>query len=82
MPYKYYTLVCLCGPISGLVVQPYMGVFSDHCRSRFGRRRPFILAGAILIVFGFMLMANATYLGALMPGKDRAFISIVSLASS
>jgi solute carrier family 45 protein 1/2/4 len=68
VPYKYYTIVCLCGPISGLVVQPYMGVFSDHCHSRFGRRRPFIFAGVLLIVVGFMLMANATYLGALFPG--------------
>ncbi len=68
VPYKYYTIVCLCGPISGLVVQPYMGVFSDHCRSRFGRRRPFIFAGVLLIVLGFMLMANATYIGSLLSG--------------
>lgn len=72
VPYKYYTIVCLCGPISGLVVQPYMGVFSDHCHSRFGRRRPFIFAGVLLIVLGFMLMANATYLGAMVPGGAKA----------
>jgi solute carrier family 45 protein 1/2/4 len=70
VPYKYYSLVCLCGPIAGLFVQPYMGVFSDHCHSRFGRRRPFIVAGVLLITLGFMLMANAPYLGRLLPGGE------------
>ncbi len=70
VPYKYYTIVCLCGPISGLVAQPYMGVFSDHCRSRWGRRRPFILGSVLLIVLGFMLMGNATYLGDMLPGSS------------
>jgi len=68
VPYKYYTIVCLCGPISGLIAQPYMGVFSDHCHSRFGRRRPFIFGSVLLIVLGFMLMGNATSLGELLSG--------------
>jgi len=67
VPYKYYSVVCLCGPISGLIAQPYMGVVSDHCHSRFGRRRPFIFGSVLLIVLGFMLIGNATYLGALLP---------------
>jgi solute carrier family 45, member 1/2/4 len=80
VPYKYYTIVCLCGPISGLVVQPYMGVFSDHCHSRFGRRRPFIFAGVLLIVLGFMLMANATYLGSMLPGAKAERAGAVTAA--
>jgi len=25
VPYKYYSIVCLCGPVAGLIVQPVMG---------------------------------------------------------
>lgn len=33
-------LAWLAGPITGVVVQPIVGVLSDGCKSRFGRRRP------------------------------------------
>eukprot|EP00171_Calliarthron_tuberculosum_P013360 IDg13360t1 len=42
-------LAWLAGPISGIVMQPVVGVLSDRCRSAFGRRRPFMLIGAILV---------------------------------
>lgn len=40
-------LVWIAGPLSGTLVQPYVGIKSDNCRSRFGRRRPFMIGGAI-----------------------------------
>ena len=47
----------LAGPITGLVIQPLIGAASDKTWSpRWGRRRPFITAGAILcsiILFAF-----------------------------
>src|SRR6185312_17219202 len=47
----------LAGPITGLVIQPLIGAASDRTWSpRWGRRRPFITAGAILcsiILFAF-----------------------------
>uniref|UniRef100_A0A453Q5T8 Sucrose transport protein SUT4 n=1 Tax=Aegilops tauschii subsp. strangulata TaxID=200361 RepID=A0A453Q5T8_AEGTS len=43
------SFIWLCGPITGFVVQPCVGVWSDKCRSKYGRRRPFILAGCVLI---------------------------------
>lgn len=36
------------GLIIAMLVQPFAGLFSDRSTSRFGRRRPFILAGALL----------------------------------
>ena len=35
---------------------PVMGYVSDNTRSRFGRRRPYIFAGAILVGITFALM--------------------------
>lgn len=37
----------------------FTGPFSDRCRSRFGRRRPFIFWGGIIGVFGLLGMAAA-----------------------
>jgi maltose/moltooligosaccharide transporter len=38
----------LAGPLTGLIVQPIIGAMSDKTWTRFGRRRPFFLIGAIL----------------------------------
>ncbi|RYO83596.1 hypothetical protein DL766_006474 [Monosporascus sp. MC13-8B] len=52
------SLVWIAGPLSGLIVQPIVGVIADESKSRWGRRRPFILGGAIfsglcLLILGF-----------------------------
>ncbi len=41
-------LLWLAGPITGLLVQPLVGYYSDRTWTRFGRRRPYFLAGAML----------------------------------
>ncbi len=41
-------LVWLAGPITGIIVQPIVGAVSDNIWTKFGRRRPFLLVGAIL----------------------------------
>ncbi|BGP23963.1 hypothetical protein JCM10295v2_002864 [Rhodotorula toruloides] len=41
------SVVFLAGPLSGLIVQPLVGVLSDGCKSSLGRRRPFIIGGCI-----------------------------------
>ena len=43
-----YSLIWLAGPFSGMVVQPIVGVLSDNTKSKFGRRRPYLLGGAII----------------------------------
>lgn len=52
----------LAGPVTGLIVQPLVGHFSDNTWTRFGRRRPFFLAGAIWAAFALFLMPNAPQL--------------------
>nr|AJO70161.1 sucrose transporter 3 [Camellia sinensis] len=63
IPHKWASYIWLCGPISGLVVQPLTGLYSDRCTSRFGRRRPFIATGAALVAVAVMLIGFAADLG-------------------
>lgn len=50
------SLVFVAGPLSGLIVQPLIGAYADRSRSRFGRRRPFMLAGTGVAVIAMMLL--------------------------
>lgn len=43
-----YGLIWLAGPFTGMVVQPIVGALSDKTVSPFGRRRPYLLGGAII----------------------------------
>ncbi|KAK8247671.1 hypothetical protein HDK77DRAFT_481158 [Phyllosticta capitalensis] len=52
-------LVWIAGPLSGTLVQPYVGLKSDNCRSRWGKRRPFIIGGAAATIVSLFLLAWA-----------------------
>lgn len=50
----------LVAPLMGLIVQPFVGAASDRTWNKIGRRRPFILGGAIAAAIGMCLMPNAS----------------------
>jgi len=52
----------LVAPITGMIVQPIVGYFSDRTWNRFGRRRPYFLVGALLTSTALILMPNAPHL--------------------
>ncbi len=49
-------LLWLAGPVTGLLVQPIVGALSDRTVSKWGRRTPYFLIGAILCSIGLLLM--------------------------
>ena len=51
----------LVAPITGMVIQPIIGYFSDKTWNKLGRRRPYFLAGAILTSTALILMPNAPH---------------------
>src|SRR5204863_5114178 len=56
----------LAGPVTGLVIQPLIGAVSDRTWSpRWGRRRPFVTAGAILCA---IILAVFPFVGVLWLG--------------
>ena len=46
----------LAGPMTGLLVQPLIGAMSDRTVTRWGRRTPYFLIGAILCSLGLLAM--------------------------
>ncbi|TNE63634.1 MAG: MFS transporter [Alphaproteobacteria bacterium] len=57
-------LLWIAAPLSGLLVQPVIGYFSDRTWTRIGRRRPYLLAGAVLSALSLFAMPNASTLWA------------------
>jgi len=57
----------LVAPVTGLIVQPIIGYYSDRTWTSLGRRRPFFLTGAILAAIGLILMPNADWFIAILP---------------
>lgn len=46
-------------PLMGMIVQPLIGKWSDRTWCRLGRRKPYLLAGAIVAVLVMVLLPNA-----------------------
>ena len=50
-------------PLMGMIVQPLIGKYSDKTWNRMGRRKPYLLIGAIIAVLVMVLLPNAGSLG-------------------
>ncbi|XP_041012191.1 sucrose transport protein SUC3-like [Juglans microcarpa x Juglans regia] len=64
--HAFSSFIWLCGPITGLVVQPCVGIWSDKCTSKYGRRRPFILVGSLMISAAVILIGFSADIGYLL----------------
>ncbi len=49
-------LLWMAGPITGLLVQPLIGAMSDRTASRWGRRTPYFMIGAVICSLGLLAM--------------------------
>ena len=72
----------LAAPLTGMIVQPIIGHYSDRTWCRLGRRRPYFLTGAILASLMLFLMPNSPHLaGFLSPLLIGAGILMIMDAS-
>jgi maltose/moltooligosaccharide transporter len=53
-------------PLTGMIIQPIIGHYSDNTWCRMGRRKPYFLAGAVLAAVALIFMPNSASLSALM----------------
>jgi ABC-type Na+ efflux pump permease subunit len=66
------SLVWVAGPLSGIIVQPIVGVVADESRSKWGRRRPFILVGAILSAICLLILGFTKEIVAFFISEPKA----------
>jgi len=55
-------ILWIAAPVTGLVVQPIVGYFSDRTWNRLGRRRPYFFGGALLASLALVAMPNSPVL--------------------
>ena len=73
------SLFWLAAPLTGMIIQPIIGHYSDQTWCRLGRRRPFFLVGAIFTTIALILMPNAGLF--LSPGTETAILSPVLIGA-
>ena len=64
---EHLSLFWLAAPITGMIVQPIIGYYSDRTWNRLGRRRPYFLTGAILSALALIVMPNSAVLAGWLP---------------
>ncbi len=55
-------ILWLAAPLTGLIIQPIVGNLSDHTWGPWGRRRPYLLGGALFASVGLVLMPKCSAL--------------------
>ena len=64
-------VVFVAGPLSGLIMQPLIGVLADNSTSRFGRRRPYMLAGTVICAAAMLLLGFTRPVASIFTGWDN-----------
>jgi maltose/moltooligosaccharide transporter len=55
-------ILWIAAPVTGLIIQPIIGHWSDKTWNKLGRRKPFFLVGAILASLALFFMPNSSML--------------------
>jgi hypothetical protein len=62
--------------LQGLIMQPVVGALSDKCTSRWGRRRPFLVAGSVIVIFNLATIGwTRDIMDVLVGHSDEAAVS-------
>ena len=63
VPINLMTMCWMISPVLGFFLVPILGGASDSCRSRLGKRRPFIILYSAGIALGLMLVSYGNNIG-------------------
>ena len=72
------SLFWLLPPLMGMIVQPLIGKFSDRTWNKLGRRKPYLLVGAIIAVAVMLMLPMA---GDFFPGETgkKVFVGFTAI---
>ncbi len=80
-PYRekesYLGIVTVIGLAIAMLVQPMAGMLSDRSMSKLGRRRPYIMIGAILNSFFVFLMAISPFFGSFLHDQPAMLFGVM-----
>lgn len=68
--------------VCALIAFPLTGALSDRCTSRFGRRRPFILGGAVIFALGLIVLGAQTTIAGVAVVWSVALVGFCVLTAS
>ncbi|XP_048352747.1 solute carrier family 45 member 3 [Sphaerodactylus townsendi] len=69
---KFMTMVLGIGPVLGLLFVSLIGSASDHWRSSYGRRRPFIWVLCLGVLLSLLIIPHAHHLASLLTLNTRS----------
>ncbi|KAK6336508.1 hypothetical protein TWF696_002058 [Orbilia brochopaga] len=79
------SLVWIAGPLSGLITQPIVGALADRSRLKWGRRRPFMIAGTAMVAFSLLMLGWTSEVVGLFAGgneeKQKSATIVVAVLS-
>lgn len=79
------SLVWIAGPLSGLIMQPIVGIIADRSHSKYGRRRPFMVIGTVIVSLCLLLLGWTSELVAMFVQEKQAkqnltiFMAVLSI---
>jgi solute carrier family 45 protein 1/2/4 len=85
MPKSQLAVVFVAGPLSGLIVQPCIGLISDASTNAWGRRRPMLLTSCAICAPSILLLGFARPLAVLLTQVEESqrkltlFLAVVSI---
>ncbi|KAK3330224.1 major facilitator superfamily domain-containing protein [Apodospora peruviana] len=75
------SMVWVAGPLSGMIVQPVIGVIADGSRSKWGRRRPVIIIGSVIVALSLLTLGfTKEIVAAFVSEKRLARLLTITLA--
>ncbi|GAO45934.1 MFS general substrate transporter [Saitoella complicata NRRL Y-17804] len=72
IPKPLMSLIWIAGPLSGMLMQPIIGLLSDTSTLSWGKRRPFIIAGTIGVVTSLLVLGWTREVVELIAGGRRS----------
>ncbi len=64
---EHLSLFWLAAPITGMIVQPIIGHYSDRTWTKLGRRKPYFLTGGLLAAMALIFLPNASFMAYILP---------------
>ncbi len=68
---KHLSWFWLVAPLTGMIIQPIIGHYSDQTWTRMGRRKPYFLIGTLICCIALIALPNSA---AFVAGKSALFI--------